>query len=171
MPDCTVICHDQHQQPLAGVHVVLVAPNGTYLTAHSDEHGAAQLQLPDEQPGTLLLAHPSCSGQVIPDFRPSDQVHYTLHRHGHEPHGSVIFEQSTGSVPGLAGRLSPILDTAGRTYIYGDNVSFGDQPVQPAVFAVGKPLTAEDALRHRLTLEVKFILGRTSLIEYRGHAA
>ena len=165
MLDCTVICHDQHQQPLAGAHVVLVAPNGTYLTAHSDDHGVARLQLPDGQPGTLLLAHPSCSGQVITDFRPSERVHYTLQQHGHETHGSVIFEQSTGSVPGLAGRLNPILDTSGRTYI------FGDQPVQPAVFTVGKPLTAEDALRHRLTLEVKFILGRTSLIEYRGHAA
>lgn len=171
MSDCTVVCQDQHQQPLAGAHVALVAPNGTYITARSDEHGIARLQLPDEQSGTLLLAHSSCSGQVIPDFQPSDQVRYTLQRHSHQAHGSVIFEQSIGSIPGLAGRLSPILDTSGRTYIYGDNVSFGDQPVQPAPFAVGKPLSAEDALRHRLMLEVKFILGRTSLIEYRGQAA
>ncbi len=172
MHECTVRCHDQRQQPIENVHVVLIAPNGTYVAARSDAKGAAHLNLPDLQSGTLLLAHPSCSGQVIPDFRPGEPVAYTLHRHDHaQKHGSVIFEQSTGSVPGLNGRLSPIRDTSDRTYIYGDNVSFNQRPTQPAQFTVGKAFTAEDAMRRRVEIDVKFILGRTSLIEYRTPAA
>ncbi len=37
--------------------------------------------------------------------------------------GSVVFDESTGHVPGLAGRLNPILDTSHRTYLYASNIA------------------------------------------------
>jgi len=167
MFQCHIHCQDQHQKPLEEVHVVLVAPNGTYISAHSDSHGVAQLNLPDQQIGTLLLAHKSCSGQIVKEFQPDKQTTLALYHHSQSHHGSTIFEMSTGEVSTLKGRLNPILDTSGRTYIYGDNVSFNNESIQPAEFKVSVPFIAEDALRNRFNLEIKFILGRTSLIDYQ----
>src|ERR1700730_1996566 len=36
--------------------------------------------------------------------------------------GSMVID-STGYIPGLAGRLTPILDSINRTYLYADNIA------------------------------------------------
>jgi hypothetical protein len=81
--------------------------------------------------------------------------------------GSVIVPEGTGSIPGLVGRLNPIRDSLGRTYVYGDNLSFEESSEQPYNFAVDHAFMVSDALGNRFELTVLAILGRTSLLRYR----
>jgi hypothetical protein len=79
--------------------------------------------------------------------------------------GSLII-QSTGFIPGLQGRLNPIRDTLGRTYIYADNISINGSTAQPFSFELGKPMHAVDAAGHKFVITIIDILGRTTLLQY-----
>ncbi len=155
---------DPQEQPVQHAELALVASNGTYVFAQSNNKGVAALELPDEQPGTLLIAHPQHRALVVSDFSPKSKHRLTLS--GNPGQGSVIFLLSTGEVPGLEGRLNPIKDNLRRTYIYGDNISFNNQPEQPFSFVLDVPFMAEDAQRHRFKLTVREIIGRTSLLDF-----
>ena len=74
---------------------------------------------------------------------------------------------STGYIPGLNGRLSPILDTLNRKYLYADNIAVDGGQQQPVSFEVDKPFELEDAQGSKFEVSVKLISGRTSLLEYR----
>ena len=80
--------------------------------------------------------------------------------------GSLIIH-STGHIPGLNGRLNPILDTSNRTYLYADNIAINGGQAQPTTFVVNEPFELEDAQGSRFEVYVKLIVGRTALIEYR----
>ncbi len=80
--------------------------------------------------------------------------------------GSIICFDGTGSVPGIEGRLNPILDTYGRTYLYADNISVRDSQTQPAIFEIGVPFQISD--RHYMSslVTVLAMRGRTSLVQF-----
>ena len=153
--------------PVPGISVVRVAANGTRLGGTTDEEG---LWIFDEHytgTVTVLLAGHGWDGQFYV-FQPSEWVNEVSANIGlFEGGGSAIFENGTGHIKGVSGRLNPIRDTADRTYIYGDNISFGDSPAQPFQFSPGEPFDAEDAHGHRISLTVPAIVGRTSLVRYR----
>jgi len=82
--------------------------------------------------------------------------------------GSVIFADQTGYVPGLEGRLNPILDASDRAYLYTTNVAIdgGQQP--PVSFTVGgEPLNLVDAHGNEFDVRIVAMLGQSSLLEYR----
>ena len=81
--------------------------------------------------------------------------------------GGAIFSEGTGHLPGLRGRLNPILDTSDRTYLYADNIAIGEGRQQPVPFRPGKPVRLTDARGTELSVTILDILGRSSLIEYR----
>jgi len=91
----------------------------------------------------------------------------TIKLKSHPSGGSVIFTSGTGYVPGLSGRLNPILDTLGRYYLYADNIAIDGGKAQPVTFALGRPLRLEDVLGHRCEITIVSIIGDLSLIEYR----
>lgn len=156
---------NQKREPVAHAQVVLVARNGTFIAGMTDEQGVVTLTLPDNQVGTLFIGHPEHRALLKPDFLPEEEHALTL-KDEHKT-GSVIFTLSTGNIPGLNGRLNPIQDTSMRTYIYGDNVAFNDQPAQPHAFTKKEAFIAEDAMRHRFKVTVLEIIGRTSLLEFQ----
>ena len=74
----------------------------------------------------------------------------------------------TGFVPGLEGRINPILDTSNRTRMYATNVAIDGGKQQPAAFTVGgKPLNLVDAEGNERAVRVIAIAGQSSLLEYR----
>jgi len=79
--------------------------------------------------------------------------------------GSVTIE-STGYIPGLKGRLNPILDTSNRTYLYADNIAIAGGVGQPATFKLNVPLELEDADGVIVFMTVKHIASRVSLIQF-----
>jgi len=150
--------------PIKGVNVTALAKNGTTIDTQSEEDGRAVLELLDGRAYTLLFAHPTYPAKIIDDFTTSAElpVRLTFYR----GIGSLIIH-STGYIPGLRGRLNPILDTSNRTYLYADNIAVNGGEQQPATFKINEPFELEDAIGARFEVTVKLIAGRTSLLQYR----
>lgn len=82
--------------------------------------------------------------------------------------GSVIFADRSGYVPGIEGRLNPILDTAQRTYLNTTNVAVNEGQPQPVPFSVGEDvLSLVDARGNERDLRIVAMSGQSSLLEYR----
>ena len=79
--------------------------------------------------------------------------------------GSVICD-GTGYIPGLKGRLNPILDTINRTYLYANNIAIDGGKIQPVTFKPGVPMDLEDCDGMIMQVTIKDIQGSVSLIEY-----
>ena len=52
---------------------------------------------------------------------------------------------STGYIPGLSGRLKPILDSSNRTYLYASNIAIDGGKPQPADIRLNQPMQLEDS--------------------------
>jgi hypothetical protein len=80
--------------------------------------------------------------------------------------GSLIIADGTGFVPGLEGRLHPILDSDGRSYIHAANIAVNGGQAQPVPFKVGEPFRAYDSSGHEFSLTVLAMGGTSFLIDY-----
>jgi hypothetical protein len=158
---------DTDGNPVAGVGMARIASNGTYIVGVTAEDGRWSFTEVFLGTTTVLAAAEGWGGafKVLEDADWTSPLPLQMEAlHGG---GSIIFERGTGEVPGLQGRLNPIRDMHGRTYIYGDNISFEDSAEQPYQFLPGAGFMATDAAGNVFELIVLVILGRTSLICYR----
>ena len=166
--DRELFVSDEKGRPIAGADCVRVAANGTFLEGRTDEKGLWAFT--DHYLGTvtaLTAAFGHLGGIRVADrsqWSHRLDVEMPAERRG----GSTIFRTGSGDLPGLVGRLNPIRDSLGRTYIYGDNLSFQDSPDQPYAFSVEKPFMVEDAFGTVFEVTIKAILGRTSLVDFRS---
>ena len=154
--------------PFARSTVLALFPNNTWKSASTNEQGEAQLDLHSVNlPMTVFIAGPNASAQVERDWLPAERslaIDLTPLPDG----GSVIFAESTGSVPGLTGRLNPILDTSNRTYLYASNIAINGGQPQPVTFAPElEELHLTDADGRERFVRIVAIRGRSSLLEYR----
>jgi hypothetical protein len=151
------------REPIAGASVTAIAGNNTTKQCLTSSDGVATIAIPTRRSYQLLVAHPDHPGAVIPAWDPVDDVTVTLFTT--ENTGSVIC-MSTGYVPGLEGRLNPILDTHRRTYLYADNIAINGGVQQPATFEVDAPFELEDSNGVVMQVRVLHIQGTTSLLQY-----
>ena len=149
---------------IEGVHLCALADNNTTITGVTDHDGRASVRLLVGRRYRLLIAHPKYASKVLDEVHVNDNIDIRLPMSRHI--GSVILH-STGYIPGLNGRLNPILDTLNRKYMYADNVAVNGGQQQPVSFEVDKPFELEDAQGSKFEVSVKLISGRTSLLEYR----
>lgn len=84
----------------------------------------------------------------------------------HPGGGSIIVSDGTGYVPGLDGRLNPILDSLNRTYLYAENIAISEGSAQPVNFMIDHPIRVSDRHGHAFELRIVSIVGSSSLIEY-----
>lgn len=150
-------------QPIANATVLAIADNNTTKTATTNPDGCAVLTIPTRRLYQLLVAHPQYPGAVVLSWDPKDDVTVTLFIT--ENTGSEIC-LSTGHIPGLEGRLNPILDTHNHTYLYADNIAIDGGKQQPAGFEVNVPFELEDCNGVVMQVRVLHIQGRTSLLQY-----
>ena len=76
---------------------------------------------------------------------------------------AMIFNKSTGYIPGLEGRLNPHKDG----YVYGDNIAINGRLATPAApFKIGEPLYLIDVYGVETTIRFLVVEGQFSLIEY-----
>jgi hypothetical protein len=148
---------------ISGAQVVAIANNNTTKASRTDSQGEAMLTIPTRRQYQLLIAHPQYPGAIIHQWDPGEDITVTLT--SSESTGSVICH-STGYIPGLEGRLNPILDTSSRTYLYADNIAIDGGKNQPATFNLDKPFELEDSNGTVMQVRVLHIQGRTSLIQY-----
>lgn len=161
--EAVVQVSDDDGNPLEGVSVTALADNNTFKDSVSDGLGVAKFVFPTRRRTLVLLAHPNRPGAIFPNWDPIEDLRATLP--ASENTGSVICH-STGYIPGLAGRLNPILDTRGGMYLYADNIAVRDGEQQPAKFEVGVPFKLEDSNGVVMQVTVVQIRGRTSLLQY-----
>ena len=148
---------------IKGATVVAIAENDTTKSGTTNDDGIVELVIPTRRAYKLLIAHPEYPGAIIHAWDPGEDVNITLAVT--ENTGSVIC-MSTGYIPGLSGRLNPILDTSDRTYLYADNIAIDGGKNQPATFRVDEPFKLEDADGVVMQVRVLHIQGRTSLLQY-----
>jgi hypothetical protein len=111
---------DDEKSPVQGCTVVAMADNVTTLSATTGVDGTAPLCVHTRRNYCLLVAHPEFPGAIVEHVDPADAIGIVLQRTDNI--GSLVID-STGYIPGLSGRLNPILDTRNHTYLYADNIS------------------------------------------------
>ena len=168
--DSTVTVHADGA-PVPGVDVLALFPNKTWRRATTDEAGEAALDLyTTHLPMTVYAAAPGFAAGIMRDWRP-DQGGILLELDALPAGGAVVFPEATGHLPGLSGRLNPMLDTLDRTYLYADNIAIEEGRQQPVHFRLSKPLRLTDAFGVELSVAFVDIRGRSALVEYRPFEA
>ena len=164
--DATVTVHSRGE-PLAGIDVLALFPNKTWVRATTDEAGDAALDLyTTNLPMTIYAAGPGYTAGLERAWTPN-RGGLLLELEPLDFGGAAVFAQSTGHLPGLRGRLNPIRDSSDRTYLYADNIAIDEGRQQPVSFRPGKPMRLTDANGSEMSVTVVDIRGRSSLIEYR----
>ena len=164
--DATVTVHSGGE-PLAGVDVLALFPNKTWRRATTDEAGEADFDLYTAHlPMTVYAALPGYAAGLASEWTPREGG-VLLELAPLPEGGAVVFPQATGHIPGLSGRLNPILDASDRTSLYADNIAIEEGRQQPVSFRLGKPMRLTDADGVEKSVTVVHIAGRSVLVEYR----
>jgi len=150
-------------EPVVGASVVAIADNNTTLTANTDDTGVAKLSISTRRTYQLLIVHNLYPGIILPTWDSDDDIEAVVAES--ENTGSAIC-LSTCHLPNIQGRLSPILDSQNRTYLYADNIAIDGGKNQPVTFQIDEPIELEDCHGNFLSLTVLHIQGRTSLLEF-----
>jgi hypothetical protein len=154
-------------EPVAGADVLALFPNKTWQRASSDSTGVAQLKLyTTGAPMTVFVAAAGFAAAVKNEWVPAEgalEVQLEAVAGG----GSVILADGIGYVPGLDGRLNPILDDSQKSYLYATNTAIDGGQQQPVSFTVGgEPLQLVDGYGNQTDMRVTAMLGQSSLLEY-----
>jgi len=163
IPNLRLSVLDRAGKPVVGAQVVLQAENNTTIDGTTDASGLCQIDVPPKGRFTLLVAHERHPGAIVDRVDPNVPVSIVLRD---EPDTGSLIVHSTGNIPGLIGRLNPILDASNRTYLYADNIAIDSGKPQPTSFTVGEPLELEDASGEHMRVTVRHIAGRTALLDY-----
>jgi len=154
--------------PLPEVDVLVLFPNKTWQQATTDKAGEAAFDLyTTHLPMTVYAAAPGYAAGLKREWRPNEGG-LLLELSPVQSGGAAIFPQATGHLPGLRGRLNPILDTSDRTYLYADNIAIEEGRQQPVAFRFGKSMRLTDAFGAELSVTIVDITGRSALVEYRS---
>ncbi len=154
-------------RPLAGAAVLALFPNRTWRRWTTGENGEAILDLHSlHLPMTVYVATEGHRSYLEHGWIPAERMlHVDLDTL--PGGGAVIFPEATGEIPGLAGRLNPIRDPLGRTYLYTSNIAINDGETQPVSFAPGEDLRVADAEGLELLVRIIDVTGQSALLEYR----
>lgn len=161
--ECLVVVADDEKTPIAEVTVTAQADNGTIVEGQTAGDGRCVLTIPTRRRYRLLISHREYPAAIIDCVDPAEGAQVTLPRT--ENIGSIVVH-SSGYIPGLNGRLNPILDTSHRTYLYADNIAINGGVSQPATFQVNVPIELEDANGVIVFATVKHIANRVSLLQF-----
>jgi hypothetical protein len=160
----TITVKDDLGTIVQNAQVVLSADNGTYLQATTDSYGKCSFEISTRRSYSVLTAHPNYPSFILNNFDPNSDLEVFLQN---SDNVSSIIIQSTGYIPGLNGRLNPILDSSNRTYLYADNISIDGGKGQPVNLTINEPLSLEDNRGIIINLIFRFIKGHTTaLIDY-----
>lgn len=154
---------DEMGEPFKGVTAYLIADNNTCLSKTTDNDGKAVFIINVLRRYKLYVAHFNCPAYMIEYINPEDNIELTLRESNNI--GSVVCN-GTCYIPGLKGRLNPILDTSLRTYLYADNIAIEGGKIQPVTFKTGVPLDLEDCDGMIMQVTIVDIQGHVSLIEF-----
>lgn len=159
------ILHDETGEPLQGIHVLLIYPNRTCLEGRTDAFGHADFELYARLPVTVLCAAPGYRARVVNDYLPDEPLE--LRMKPAADGGSFIIANRSGHLPGIRGRLNPMLDSLDRTYLSADNVAINDGLQQPMQLKIDEAVRLTDSMGASATLWFREMRGSSSVFDYR----
>ena len=151
-------------RPLAGAWVLAQYPNDTWLLERTDTFGRVGFSFHSELPMTVFCAAPGHRGTVVRGWRATAGLSIDMKLL--ESGGSIVFTEGAGRLPGLKGRLSPILDDQDRMYLYATNIGIDGGKRHPIHFKLGQTMRMTDVEGSRLTVRFVEMAGRSALLEY-----
>jgi len=166
-PATVVVTVRSGGSPLTGADVLALFPNNTWKRSRTDADGEARLDLHSVHlPMTVFVACEGYAAHVERGWLPMERA-LAVELAPKAGGGSAVFAESTGHLPGLAGRLNPILDTSHRTYLYASNIAINGGKQQPVPFVPGEEdLHLTDADGKSLLVRVIAIAGQSSVLDY-----
>ena len=150
--------------PLAGATVLALYPNKTWMREETDTLGRVRFGFHSELPITVYCAAPEQRARVERGWRPPDALEIELEALPNG--GSMVIPERTGHLPGLEGRLNPILDSLDRMYLCATNVSINEGRQQPVHFKLGEPLRLTDVRGAEWLVRFVEMTGNSSVLEY-----
>ena len=157
-------------EPLAGATVLALYPNKTWKLAVTDANGEARIDLyTTDLPMVVFAGLQGFAAGLEKDWIPAQRP-LALELSPLSGGGSVIFQEATGHIPGISGRLNPIRDTLDRTYLYASNISINQGKQQPVHFAFNEDLRLTDADGREAMVRILDVVGRSALLEYRSRS-
>lgn len=151
-------------EPIPGVQILAQFDDGTYQEATTTPSGSASIGNLKRDHVRVCAAHPAYPAFLREGHETDTPLNISLAPA--EGTGSVIIN-STGNIPGLDGRLNPILDDDNRMYLYANDIVIGDHLKQPAAFRLNVPFELRDAHGVRMRIELKAMKARSSLVEFK----
>ena len=115
----------------------------------------------------VFCASPGYAATVVNDRMPNGTLPLALQP---KAGGSTIIANGTGYLPGIQGRLNPILDQLDRMYLYADNVAINDGMAKPVYFALNEPLRLTDAFGGTATIWFREVCGTSCVFDYQVDA-
>ncbi|MFN2262254.1 MAG: hypothetical protein ABR595_09350 [Psychroflexus sp.] len=134
-----------------------------FLNQKSNNKEVAAFEINIRRNYKLYVAYGNFPAFVVEKIDPKNDFEISIHSLDNK--GSIICN-STGHIPGLKGRLNPIIDTSNRTYLYANNIAINGGESQSATCKVTVPMDLEDCDGMIMQVAVKDIKGRASLIEF-----
>ena len=129
-------------RPLGGATVLALYPNKTWMMEETDTFGRVRFGFHSELPITVFCAAPAHRARVERCWRPPAPL--TVELGALANGGSMVIPERTGHLPGLTGRLNPILDNLDRMYLYATNVAIDEGRQQPVHFKLGEAMRLTD---------------------------
>ena len=166
-PASPVITVRHDGRPLAGADVLALFPNNAWKRAVTDENGEATVGLHSTHlPMTVFVAAPGFAARVERNWIPAQRA-LAVELASLSEGGSVISTEPVGGVPGLAGKLNPVIDIRDRTYLYASSAAVEEGKRQPVHFVLGQELLLNDADGREKVIKIVEILGGSFILEYR----
>ena len=169
-PALAIIAVRSDGRPVSGVELLVLFPNKTWKRATTDENGEAAVDMYTTAfPMTVFAAAPGYAAHVEREWTPG-RGGLAVELRDLPGGGAVIFPEETGYLPGLRGRLNPVLDTLNRTCLYASNIAIDQGRPQPVGFVPGEDLRLTDADGNELWVRIVAIEGRSALVEHRPYS-
>ena len=151
-------------RPLAGATVLALYPNKTWMKEETDTFGCARFGFHSELAINVFCVAPAYRAHVERHWHPPAALSVELE--AMPKGGSIVIPERSGHLPGLTGRLNPILDSMDRMYLYANNVAINEGRQQPVRFKLNEGIQLTDV--HGAELMVRFIeiIGNSSVLEY-----
>lgn len=150
--------------PVAGAQVLVQYPSGTCQVERTDAFGRIGLSLHSDPPMTVFCAATGHRGAVARGWRPTSELAIELEamRSG----GSIVFTEGVGRLPGLQGRLYPVLDDLDRMHVHATDIGIDGGKRHPVHFKLGQALRMTDVHGSRLMVRFVDMEGRSALLEH-----
>lgn len=162
----TVTVGEENGDPIKGVHVMLVASNGTHHAGRTDADGKARFDVAKRRLLTVFCAHPDRPAFVGPEFDPVRDLNVMLPKI--EGIGSLVGLRGWHGIPGLHGNMNPIHDSSNRLYVYTKNIAIDGGKPQPVRFEIGKSLHFEDSDGNERFVTFVAVISDCFLVEHKN---